>query len=65
MRTISSVIVILFLAACSGKGDSISPDSDPVTITVLGTNDVHGEMIPADRSGGLTTFSGYVAAVRA
>jgi len=30
----------------------------------MGTNDVHGELIAQDDRGGMTTFSGYVAAVR-
>jgi 5'-nucleotidase len=38
---------------------------DLVTLTILGTNDVHGELLPDELSGGLTTFSGYVLAVRA
>ena len=38
---------------------------DLVTLTILGTNDVHGELLPDELSGGLTTFSGYVSAVRA
>lgn len=40
------------------------PEPDLVVITVLGTNDVHGELIPQSGRGGITTFSGYVAAVR-
>ena len=40
------------------------PEPDLVVITVLGTNDVHGELIPQSGRGGITTFSGYVTAVR-
>ena len=31
----------------------------------MGTNDVHGELLPQPGRGGLTTISGYVAALRA
>lgn len=65
MNKIYGLILILFLTACSGQSDQIAPDSDAVTITVIGTNDVHGDLLPGPRKGGLTTFSGYVAAIRA
>jgi len=42
---------------------SCSPPSELV-ITVIGTNDVHGVLLPQDTGGGLVTLSGYVGAVR-
>jgi len=42
---------------------SVQPDA--VRLTVIGTNDVHGQLLPDARKGGLTTLSGYVEAVRA
>jgi len=65
MNKLISLILILILTACSGQSDQIAPDSDAVIITVIGTNDVHGDLLPGPRKGGLTTFSGYVAATRA
>jgi 2',3'-cyclic-nucleotide 2'-phosphodiesterase (5'-nucleotidase family) len=38
--------------------------SDTVTISVMGTNDVHGELSPRDKHGGLVGLSGYVTALR-
>ncbi|MDH3533937.1 MAG: bifunctional metallophosphatase/5'-nucleotidase, partial [Gammaproteobacteria bacterium] len=35
-----------------------------MVISVVGTNDVHGELLPAEGKGGLATLSGYVAALR-
>ena len=55
--------MILLLASCATETRPL-PEADPVTITVIGSNDVHGELLPANRSGGLTTFSGYVHAIR-
>jgi 2',3'-cyclic-nucleotide 2'-phosphodiesterase (5'-nucleotidase family) len=51
----------ILLSACTLV--ACAPPSEFV-ITVIGTNDVHGEMLPKDDSGGLVTISGYVSAVR-
>ena len=61
-RTIITLVVVVFIASCAPT--SVVPETDPVIISVLGTNDVHGELIPQSNRGGITTFSGYVAAVR-
>ena len=63
MRIIIHLFIILLLASCATDTQPL-PAADPALITVIGTNDVHGELLPADRSGGLTTFSGYVHAIR-
>ena len=62
MRILTTGILALFLAACAAPGTS--PPADTVVISVVGTNDVHGELIPQDDRGGILTFSGYVAALR-
>jgi 2',3'-cyclic-nucleotide 2'-phosphodiesterase (5'-nucleotidase family) len=52
--------VAVLLAACAQ-----SPSKpDLAVITVMGTNDVHGELVAQPHKGGIATFSGYVAAVR-
>ena len=61
-RTIITLVVAVFIASCAPT--SVTPEVDHVVISVLGTNDVHGELIPQSDRGGITTFSGYVAAVR-
>ena len=57
-------IVIALLAGCAGQNDTTEPQNDLVTITVISTNDVHGQLMAADARGGLTTLSGYVQNVR-
>ena len=52
--------VIALLAACAG-----TDERDTVVISVVGTNDVHGELAPHNDRGGLVTLSGYVSALRA
>ena len=54
-------ILTLFLAACL-LGSCAEPK--PFVISVIGTNDVHGELIQKPDRGGLVTVSGYVNAVR-
>ena len=61
-RTIITLVIAVFIASCAPT--SVVPETDPVIISVLGTNDVHGELIPQSNRGGIITFSGYVAAVR-
>jgi 2',3'-cyclic-nucleotide 2'-phosphodiesterase (5'-nucleotidase family) len=63
MRKFPLLLAALSLAACSAQNEDPTA-ADPVLLTVIGTNDVHGELLPAQFNGGLTTLSGYVAAVR-
>lgn len=60
MRILTSILLLL-LAACATRDDG----SRFVTLTVIGTNDVHGTLLPKHLNGGLAAFSGYVAAARA
>ena len=60
MRKPLLIAVVLLLAACAGQGER-----DIVVVSVVGTNDVHGELTPRDDRGGLVTLSGYVSALRA
>ncbi|MGI9271896.1 MAG: bifunctional metallophosphatase/5'-nucleotidase [Woeseiaceae bacterium] len=65
MRILPAVIIFVLLVSCGTQNDTVEPGRDTALITVIGTNDVHGELLSANRRGGLTTLSGYVAAVRA
>jgi 2',3'-cyclic-nucleotide 2'-phosphodiesterase (5'-nucleotidase family) len=56
MRYLTILLSACLLFACS-------PPSE-IVITVIGTNDVHGELLPKNASGGLVMISGYVSAVR-
>lgn len=64
MRLLISVLCLLSLTACGLQPPQAGPP-DLVQLTVIGSNDVHGELLRAEGSGGLTTLSGYVEAVRA
>jgi 5'-nucleotidase len=59
-KTFLTLLVALLAAGCA----STTSQPDLIVITVMGTNDAHGELIPRPGRGGMTTFSGYVAAVR-
>jgi 2',3'-cyclic-nucleotide 2'-phosphodiesterase (5'-nucleotidase family) len=65
MRKFPTLILLLALTSCAVPNDLPEPATDPVLITVLGTNDVHGALFSAQDNGGLTTLSGYVEAMRA
>ncbi len=64
MRIYVTTILWMLLASCGGQHELPESGGDLVTLTIIGTNDVHGELLPEALHGGLTTFSGYVAAVR-
>ena len=50
------------LASCATQRDA---PRDEFTISVLGTNDVHGQLLPDGDRGGLVAVSAYVNALRA
>lgn len=62
-RTLPLILAfLLVVAGCSPPGEQAA---DEVLISFVGTNDVHGALLPKGDRGGLTTLSGYVNAVRA
>ena len=58
--------LILLILASLAFGGCAAPQSAPdtVTITIIGLNDVHGELAANDERGGLVSVSAYVEAVR-
>lgn len=54
------VTFALLAAGCA----QVATEPDLAVITVIGTNDVHGELVSQVDRGGITTFSGYVNALR-
>lgn len=61
------IIVTIFAAALGSIACAPTPTTprpNLVVISVMGTNDVHGELVPQADRGGLQTLSGYVAALR-
>jgi 5'-nucleotidase len=63
VRLPALALLALFVAACAPVSERGA--SDVVLISVVATNDVHGELVEQTDRGGLTTFSGYVEALRA
>lgn len=61
-RRILAVIVTVALASCATQLDATR---DKFTISILGTNDVHGQLSPDGDRGGLVAVSAYVNALRA
>ena len=62
LRTHAILLTGLLVAACS---TTPTAPQNPLLLTVIGTNDVHGVFLPDSKRGGLATLSGYVDAVRA
>jgi 5'-nucleotidase len=54
------VSILLLFAGCEPDYDS----SQPITLSVIGTNDVHGSLLAIDGNRGLTLFAGYVDNLR-
>jgi len=64
-RTALALVLLVVAASCSTTASSPDAQDDVVIISIVGTNDVHGELLAQSGRGGLTTFSGYVNALRA
>ena len=63
-RAFLAAILCMSLTGCDGQSDTGKPESDLIVLSIVGTNDVHGELMPKQFKGGLTTFSGYITALR-
>jgi len=61
---LTGLALLATLSACVATTDAPETTNNSVIISVLGTNDVHGALSGALGGGGLTVFSGYVAALR-
>src|SRR6516164_3364210 len=53
----------LGLAVCDAASAATSPDV--VTLSIVTTTDLHGNLVPRDGRGGLAAFGGYVHNLRA
>lgn len=62
MKLVLLLASVTLLAACAARKTATT---DTLTISVIGTNDVHGELISKPGRGGLTGISGFIDAVRA
>jgi 5'-nucleotidase len=57
-------IALLLLSSCGSLQDARIQTGATVTISVIGTNDVHGRMIERNGAGGLALFGGYLSVLR-
>jgi len=62
-RTCTIAAVCLVALACVTPGPE--PPAGPVTLSIVGTNDFHGAVLPTGHRGGLALFGGYLANLRA
>jgi 5'-nucleotidase len=60
MRRLFIALITLTITACATG----TATRDDVTISIIGTNDVHGALAANGRAGGLVTVSAYVDALR-
>ena len=63
LRVVSLLFIASLVVACAAK--SSGSHSASTTITIIGTNDFHGALLPKDGYGGLPTFAGYLSNLRA
>jgi len=56
------LLLTAITAACTAKTDRSEPAG--VTISIIGTNDFHGALLPASGHGGLPVFAGFVKNLR-
>ncbi|MBT8110490.1 MAG: bifunctional metallophosphatase/5'-nucleotidase [Gammaproteobacteria bacterium] len=61
-RSITALIVTVALASCATQRGATR---DEFTVSVFGTNDVHGQLLPDGDRGGLVAVSAYINALRA
>ena len=59
-----AVLLATLLALLSGCAAPRSAPSADIVISIVGTNDVHGELLANADRGGLVGVSGFVAALR-
>ncbi len=63
-RALTLVAAVAVLTACANSTASRT-ETGPVTLSIVGTNDVHGGILPSGDRGGLALFSGYLKNLRA
>ena len=63
--TAATLAACLALSACSISAGNARRSDGPVTLSIIGTNDLHGGILPADHRGGLALFGGYLKNLRA
>jgi 5'-nucleotidase len=72
-RTIAAALALLAIFAACGPsrpatgpaGSAAAPSTTAITLSIVGTNDLHGGIVPRDGRGGLALLGGYVSNLRA
>lgn len=62
LRILVAAVLALMVSACAGADRA--ERAGPVTLSIAGTNDFHGAVLPANGRGGLALFSGYLKNLR-
>jgi 5'-nucleotidase len=67
LRQALIAVLALWALACAGAGPrpNVGPAAPTITLSVIGTNDLHGGILQRGDRGGLALLGGYVANVRA
>ncbi len=60
-----AAVLALSCAGTSQQAQVVTPSAPTVTLSIVGTNDLHGGILQRGDRGGLTLFGGYVANLRA
>ena len=64
-RTAALALVALVAGVATGRAAVAARDPDVVTLSVVGTTDLHGNVFARDGRGGLALLGGYLANLRA
>ena len=74
MKKLTACMLLGLMVGCSSSagpagagaaGSAGQVASGPITLTIIGTNDLHGAMLPDDGRGGLALLGGYLNNLRA
>ncbi len=59
LRQLVAIAILLLVVSC----DRARVENPTITVSVIGTSDVHGALFPVDGNHGLALFGGYVKTV--
>jgi 2',3'-cyclic-nucleotide 2'-phosphodiesterase (5'-nucleotidase family) len=67
-KTLTASYLLLLISGCAPRREPAEPVATApglVTLSIVGTNDLHGGVLPRDDRGGLALLSGYLKNLRA
>ena len=65
LQLAAAFLLLCTTASCSNAGSPPSGSTSTLTISIVGTNDLHGAILPAEGRGGLALLDGFVRNLRA